>query len=194
MFAGHLDLPQPLLWTIDDALSASDCDAYIARMQAGDAELAPITTGIDLAVRNNTRVMWDDAAEAGALLARIAHRVPPVLSGLHLLGANPRLRLYRYGPGERHGTHWDTVVPFVGGGESRLTLVFYLDDDFDGGATEFPELGQTVTPRRGMALVFQHRVLHTATEVRRGAKHVLRTDLVYGPPGSPRELRMAPGA
>ena len=194
MFAGHLDLTQPLLWTIDGAMSPADCDRYIARIRDGQAEVAPITTGLDLAVRNNTRVMWDDAPEAAALLDRVAHRVPPRLSGLHLVGANPRLRLYRYGPGEHHGAHWDTVVPFEGGSESRLTLVFYLNDDFEGGETDFAEIGQTVTPRRGSALLFQHRILHTASEVRRGAKYVLRTDLVYGPPGCPRDLRLAPDA
>jgi hypothetical protein len=40
-----------------------------------------------------------------------------------------------------------------------------------------------VTPKRGRALLFQHRVLHTATTVTRGEKLVLRTDVVYGPAG-----------
>lgn len=194
MYAGHLDLTQPLLWTIDDALSAADCAAYARRMRAGAAEVAPIVgqhgVEIDLEVRNNTRIMWDDAGEAGALLARVAARVPPKLSGLHLLGANPRLRLYRYGPGEKHGAHWDTEVEFEGGARSLLTLVFYLNDGFAGGETEFPELGQTITPRLGSALLFQHRVLHIASGVKVGEKLVLRTDLIYGPPGFSGPFRM----
>lgn len=198
MFAGHLDLTQPLLWTIDDALTPSECDAHIARLRDGSPEVAPIAggrgSGVDLAVRNNTRVMWDDVAGARSLLARVAARLPRQLSGQHLIGANPRLRVYRYGPGERHGAHWDTVVPFVGGAQSLCTLVFYLNEGFEGGETEFPELGQTITPRRGSALVFQHRILHIASEVRRGEKFVLRTDLVYGPAGLSDDLVMAPDA
>src|SRR5215831_1776733 len=99
-----------------------------------DAEIAPVITEhgveIDLVVRNNTRVMWDNEAEANALLARVT--VPQMLSGQRLVGANPRLRVYRYGPGERHGAHWDTVVELGGGVQSLLTLVFYLNDGFDG--------------------------------------------------------------
>ena len=36
-----------------------------------------------------------------------------------------------------------------------------------------------IAPRAGSALLFQHRVLHEATAVIRGEKHVLRTDVLY---------------
>jgi prolyl 4-hydroxylase len=186
MYAGHLDLTAPLVWTVDGALPADLCAAYIARMRGGEAEVAPIVglhggPEIDLAVRNNTRVMWDDAAEANALLARVSSQVPERLSGMALCGANPRLRLYRYGPGERHGAHWDTVVELEDGVRSLVTLVFYLNDDFSGGETDFPELGQRITPKAGRALLFQHRILHEASEVTAGEKLVLRTDVLYRP-------------
>ncbi len=183
MYAGHLDLGARLVWTVDDALSNADCDAYIAKMRASHAEIAPIVgrsgPEIDLETRNNTRVMWDDADEASDLLARVAAAVPEHLSERRCVGANPRLRLYRYEHGQRHGAHWDTVVELPGGVQSLLTLVFYLNDDFDGGATDFPELGQVIEPRRGRALLFQHRILHEATSVGRGEKFVLRTDVLY---------------
>jgi len=186
MYAGHLDLTQPLVWTVDDALPPDLCAAYARRMREGAAEVAPIVGShggaeVDLAVRNNTRVMWDDEAEANALLARVASTVPTELSGMRLAGANPRLRLYRYGAGERHGVHWDTVVDFEGGARSLLTLVFYLNDGFEGGETDFPELDRKIAPRAGRALLFQHRILHEATAVRAGEKLVLRTDVVYRP-------------
>lgn len=185
MYAGHLDLTAELVWTVDEALPHADCDKYIAKMHgSAGAEVAPIVgrdgrPEVDLKTRNNTRVMWDDEDEANALLARVAHAVPERLLDRRLAGANPRLRLYRYGPGEKHGAHWDTVVELPGGVQSLLTLVFYLNDDFEGGATDFPELGRVIVPRRGRALLFQHRILHEATSVLRGEKLVLRTDVLY---------------
>ncbi len=184
MYAGHLDLTQPLVWTVDEAMTGALCDAYVAKMRAGSAEVAPIVgkhggAEIDLEVRNNTRVMWDDADEANRLLGLVRSAVPERLSGMRLEGANPRLRLYRYGPGERHGVHWDTVVELDGGVRSLVTLVFYLNDGFEGGETDFPELGRVIEPKRGRALLFQHRILHEATEVRAGEKLVLRTDVLY---------------
>jgi hypothetical protein len=187
VFAGHLDLKAPLLWTVDDALSPADCDAYIARIESRrDAEVAPIVghdgeSEVDLAVRNNTRVMWDDETEANALLARVTTSVPAELLGMKLTGANPRLRLYRYAPGQKHGAHWDTVVELADGVKSLLTLVFYLNDGFEGGATDFPELETNIEPRAGRALLFQHRILHEAMPVRAGTKYVLRTDVLYRP-------------
>jgi hypothetical protein len=182
VYAGHLDLTQPLVWTVDDALDAATCEHYASKIDR-HAEVAPVITArgveVDVDVRNNTRVMWDAPDEAARLLARVASTVPRVLSGKQVAGANPRLRVYRYGAGERHGAHWDTVVELGAGVQSLLTLVFYLNDGFDGGATECPELRKRIEPRRGRALLFQHRVLHEATTVTRGEKLVLRTDVLY---------------
>lgn len=185
MYAGHLDLSQPLVWTVDGALTAAQCDSYIRRFQEGSSEIAPVITKhgveVDLAVRSNTRVMWDDRDEADRLLDTVAVKVPLRLQGLRRCGANPRLRIYRYAPGERHTAHWDTVVELAGGVRSLLTLVFYLNDGFAGGDTDFPELKQRITPKTGRALLFQHRILHEASEVQSGEKFVLRTDVLYRP-------------
>jgi prolyl 4-hydroxylase len=62
-----------------------------------------------------------------------------------------------------------------------LTLVLYLNDDFTGGETHFDEVGKTIQPKPGMALLFQHRVLHTASPVLSGEKFVMRSDVFYFP-------------
>jgi hypothetical protein len=181
VFAGHLDLGKPLMWTVDDALSSEECARYIARFDAARPEQAPVITArgveIDLAVRNNLRVMWDDEREANGLVARV--RPPATWKTERLVGGNPRLRLYRYEPGEQHTAHWDTVVELADNVASRITLVFYLNDGFTGGETEFPELKKVITPKRGTALLFQHRVMHAALTPASGVKYVLRTDVLY---------------
>lgn len=186
MYAGYLDLHHPLYWTVDEALPPELCAAYIDRFRRGAAEVAPIIGEggrpvVELETRNNTRVMWDDEAEANSLLDRVRAQVPARLMGLELVGANPRLRIYRYAVGERHGAHWDTIVELPDGVRSLLTLVFYLNEGFAGGETDFVELDAKVSPRTGRALLFQHRVLHRACEVHSGDKFVLRTDVLYRP-------------
>ena len=191
MYAGFLDLNMPMWATVDGVLSPDECRRYIDRFEAGQPELAPVIradgVGIDEDVRNNERVMWDDGDEANGLLAALRARMdaegqpfPDSFRGDALVGANPRLRVYRYRPGQRHGTHWDTEVELDGGATvSRLTLVIYLNADFEGGQTRFPELEVSVSAQQGRALWFQHRVLHEACAVEAGAKYVLRTDLLY---------------
>ena len=46
----------------------------------------------------------------------------------------------------------------------------YLNADFEGGETEFPEQGRTIVPETGTALFFQHMVLHAGKSVSRGTK------------------------
>jgi hypothetical protein len=53
---------------------------------------------------------------------------------------------------------------------------------FMGGATKFENA--SVIPKAGLALVFDHYLLHEGTRVVEGQKYVLRSDVMYGPPGS----------
>jgi prolyl 4-hydroxylase len=63
-----------------------------------------------------------------------------------------------------------------------MTLLLYVNDGFEGGQTTFDDL--VVTPERGMALVFRHDLFHAGEPVRGGTKYVLRSDVMFGPPGA----------
>ena len=189
MFAGHLDLTQPLFWTVPGVLSREECAHYIERMKrAHNAEIATITGRdgevVDQQVRSNTRLMYDDSAWAAELGVRLESHIPKVLMSRRVAHVNERIRLYRYGTGQRHGSHWDTPVELSDKRETMLTLVLYLNDDFVGGATHFDELKKTIQPAPGLALLFQHRVLHTAEPVTAGEKFVMRSDVFYYPTGA----------
>lgn len=75
---------------------------------------------------------------------------------------------------------------------SRLTFLVYLNEDFGGGCTTFYTAGQRpghteahrVEPRAGSVLVFPHggdsgSLVHEGSNVTRGAKYVIRTDVLY---------------
>jgi prolyl 4-hydroxylase len=46
-------------------------------------------------------------------------------------------------------------------GQRRATLLVYLNDDFDGGQTVFPHIGKTVTPKKGMGILFWNTTAET---------------------------------
>jgi predicted 2-oxoglutarate/Fe(II)-dependent dioxygenase YbiX len=102
-------------------------------------------------------------------------------------GLNERLRFYRYDEGQKFDWHRDGYYESPSGKRSFLTFMIYLNDGSDGGETLFTKLGGlylseddlSVKPRRGMALLFDHRILHTGSTVTRGRKYVLRTDVMY---------------
>jgi prolyl 4-hydroxylase len=183
MYAGHLDLTQPLVWTVDDAFTREECAALVARVEGIGFEAAAVNLPggqvIRPDIRNNARVMLRDEELAAQIFARTRGRFPERLQGMEAVGANELLRFYRYSPGQRFAPHTDGCYVRDERERSLLTLMVYLNDGFEGGATEFAELGQTVVPRTGMALLFQHGVLHEGCVVTGGTKYAVRSDVMY---------------
>ena len=60
---------------------------------------------------------------------------------------------------------------------SELTLLVYLNEDFQGGATDFR--GFQIQPRTGDALLFVHDTWHEGAVLVSGCKYVLRSDVMY---------------
>lgn len=185
MYIGLLDLSHKLVWTVDDLLSEGECRALIARFEAMNPVLATVNTGrlpdgeYRTEVRNNSRVIHDDPALAARLFERVRPHLPPRLSGLHVKGANERFRFYRYEPGQYFRPHYDGSFRRSDSESSLLTFMLYLNGDFEGGETNFLQLGQSIKPRAGLAVLFQHHVLHESATVTRGKKYALRSDILY---------------
>lgn len=180
-----MDYEAPLVWTVDGLVSAEECRALISRIDESGPSLAPITTGrgfvLDVSLRNNTRAIFDDAPLAQSMFERVAPYLPQTIcGGTKLVGANERWRCYRYDEGQFFAPHYDGA--FVRGPSemSRLTFLIYLNDGFEGGETDFPELGAAVSPKAGLMVLFQHRLLHESKPLRRGRKYVARSDIMYG--------------
>lgn len=180
----ELDTRNPLLLTVDNLLSAEECRALMERIESAGPTAAPITTAAGFVmrpdIRNNTRVMFDDVALAATLFERIAPHVPRRLEGKwELCGANERLRCYRYDVGQYFARHFDGAFVRHRDERSLLTFMVYLNDCPHGGETNFFDLGHSVKPSAGTALLFNHHLLHEGATVTGGRKYALRTDLMY---------------
>jgi prolyl 4-hydroxylase len=178
-----LDHTAPLVWTVHGVLSSSECDATIARIEALGPTAAPVSTGRGFEmlpdVRNNTRVMFDDIPLAAELFARVQPHLPAELAGMRAVGANERFRCYKYDPGQRFAPHYDGAFIRDATERSLLTLIVYLNDDYEGGSTAFHDFDVRVRPRRGTALLFQHLLLHEGCTVTSGIKYAMRSDVMY---------------
>lgn len=178
-----LDQSEPLVFTVPDVLTRDECRALVERIEAANPAPAPITTARGFVmrpdIRNNTRVIFDDVELAAKLYGRIESAVPPLLAGMYSHGANERFRCYRYEPGQRFAPHYDGAYRRSEREVSLLTLMVYLNDGFAGGATAFHDFEVEVVPVTGMALLFQHRLLHEGCVLVDGTKYVLRSDVMY---------------
>jgi len=112
-------------------------------------------------------------------------------------------QVVRYDPGDYFGPHFDAGrdVSTSWLGQRKLTVLLYLDDDFEGGATSFPEIDVEIAPAAGKATLFHNLQplaggadavphplsLHAGMPVTRGVKHVVNVwirEKTYLPPTS----------
>jgi prolyl 4-hydroxylase len=108
------------------------------------------------------------------------------------------LQVLSYVPGQEYRLHSDALPP--GANQRILTLLVYLNNDFDGGETAFPDLGISHRGAAGDAIIFANvdaagrpeaRARHAGLPVRRGRKWLLSKWIrerpldLSGPPGRP---------
>jgi predicted 2-oxoglutarate/Fe(II)-dependent dioxygenase YbiX len=86
-------------------------------------------------------------------------------------GVLGEMQFVRYAAGGGYVEHRDT--PSDGGTTRVLSLVCYLNDDFDGGATTFAESGVRVRPQSGLVVAFAPQLLHAAEPVIAGTKYAI---------------------
>eukprot|EP00929_Paragymnodinium_shiwhaense_P070780 TRINITY_DN35897_c0_g1_i1.p1 TRINITY_DN35897_c0_g1~~TRINITY_DN35897_c0_g1_i1.p1 ORF type:complete len:472 (-),score=89.45 TRINITY_DN35897_c0_g1_i1:56-1396(-) len=204
---------------VGNALSARECAALIACGEALEYAPDEPLTGSE-AVPSNAFVWMCPPQLRARLFERIRPGLPMVKAGhgipcqdpeevLKPLGLNARFRSYRYETGFVYRPHFDGAWPSSGfdaeGGyvydahsdrRSRITVLFYLNDDFTGGQTTFFALddegepggilGRRVKPVRGAVALFPHgdvfHVIHEGSSVDQGRKYVIRTEVLYSLP------------
>ncbi len=165
---------------IDEFLSKKECVEYISITETQGYEEALINSGGQQVsfpeIRNNERVILDSFEIANDWWKRGETVLPNRLDGEKLLRFNERFRFYRYLPKQRFLIHKD--FPYKREGEeSKLSFIVYLNEEFDGGETDFRDF--KVQPVTGRALVFRHHLLHEGSEVTNGKKYAVRTDVMY---------------
>lgn len=184
--------------TLSNFFSEAECRAEIAHAESLGFADAPVNTGRGMVmmkeIRNNDRVMSDDAERSAMLWERVRSFMPsPFHDKWQAASVNERLRYYRYDPGQMFNWHLDGYFERSADERSFFTFMVYLNDDFEGGETSFDDdrpayrqLGHfRVKPERGMALVFHHPIRHRGDAVVSGRKYVLRSDVMYRRIGKP---------
>ncbi|SES92500.1 nucleoside monophosphate kinase [Stigmatella erecta] len=206
----------PGAYMLAPVLSRAECEQLIAASEAlGYAPKKSKRSGPP--IRTNTRLLYE--AHPG-LSDTLAQRMRPHLEAIDVRTVGPwrlaegsrllneRWRMNRYAAGEEFFPHFDTGYELSRECRSLLSVILYLNDDFEEGETVFFPGGQTrdhmlpgdadareirVRPAAGTALVFHHfgplnpRHSGLAPVPRPRSKYVIRTDVFYTrtpPPGS----------
>lgn len=202
------DVPAvPGAFVVSGVLSRRECSEIVATAETlGFVPDHPVgkesSSGIDAC-----EWLIDDSILAN-LFERVKSELPQTLPrGATLAAINARWRLFRYSEGAVYRPHIDGSWPASGlsaatgeyvhdGGlpqrRSRLTLLLYLNEGFEGGATTFflPSAAagggleaRGVVPQIGTCLCFPQgntaSLVHEGSPVTSGVKYVARTDVLY---------------
>jgi len=164
-----------------------ECDGFIKFSEGQGYIDAPINTRqgevMDKEYRNNDRYVWDRPEVAAQMFPLMKDLVPPVVEGNGFkwepCGLNERFRFYRYRDGQSFKPHVDGAFKRNDDEVSLITALIYLSEDFEGGSTYLIGVNENVVPKKGMLLLFDHKILHAGLLVTSGTKYVLRTDVMY---------------
>ncbi len=171
------------IFVVRNAMSSDLCEELIAMSEERGYGEAPITTArgpvLNKDMRNNNRVIVDSFDLADQLWPLVADYIPEMWHMRKKIGLNERFRFYRYDPGEQFDWHYDGYFRRDNDEKSQFTCMFYLNDNFEGGTTDFANC--SVVPGRGDALLFYHHQSHRGAPVLSGRKYVIRTDVMYSP-------------
>src|SRR5437660_8233761 len=193
--AGWLRIPEgrvfsdePRIATVKGYLSAPACDWLIAlgrsnlkAAQVYDAETGNLRADSN---RNNSAAQLD-LERMDTLTAFVRARIA-ALANVSIVGLETSQVLH-YRVGEEFAEHCDFLDPSNPGhardvalhGQRALTVLVFLNDDYEGGETAFPALGRGFKGRKGDALVFWNltpegapdwRTRHIGTAPSRGEK------------------------
>ncbi|MET0210878.1 MAG: 2OG-Fe(II) oxygenase, partial [Burkholderiaceae bacterium] len=113
------------------------------------------------------------------VVARIERRIATLLRWPVAYGEG--LQVLRYAPGAQYRPHYDYFDPgepgtptiLRRGGQRVATLVMYLQEPAQGGATTFPDIGLEIAPVRGTAVFFSYDRPDPATHTLHGGEPVL---------------------
>ncbi|MDM0020819.1 2OG-Fe(II) oxygenase [Variovorax saccharolyticus] len=177
----------PRVIVFGDLLSAQECESLIdaARQRLARSLTVETQTGGEaLNVDRTSDGMFFERGE-NATVARLEQRIAALLRWPLEFGEG--LQILRYAPGAQYRPHYDYFDPgepgtptiLRRGGQRVATLVMYLQEPEQGGATTFPDVGLEVAPKRGTGVFFSYdrpdpstRTLHGGAPVLAGEKWV----------------------
>lgn len=174
-----------LIRTIDNFLSKDECGHIISLIEDENQPSSVVGNGEQLTAYSEARTSstsnlcnCDDLVSA--IRRKIADEIKVPIENLESLQGQ------MYEPGQFFKPHHDYFTPnnkhLEYGGNRMWTCMIYLNDDFEGGTTNFPKLDMEFIPKTGMALIWQNMnkkgeclddSLHEGTNVISGVKYII---------------------
>lgn len=174
-------MQNPRVVVFGNLLSEEECDALVEAARprlSRSLTVATQTGGEEVHVDRTSDGMFFSRGES-PLVQRIEERIARLLQWPVENGEG--LQVLHYQPGAQYKPHYDYFDPqepgtptiVKRGGQRVGTLIIYLREPEQGGATIFPDVQLEVAPQRGNAVFFSYDRPHPATKTLHGGAPVL---------------------
>ncbi|WP_411879087.1 2OG-Fe(II) oxygenase [Polaromonas sp. YR568] len=174
----HRDAPD--LWVFSNLLSAAECEALIETAGPRLERSLTVDTrtgGEELNHDRTSHGMFYTRGET-EVVRRVEARIARLLNWPQQNGEG--LQVLRYRRGAQYKPHYDyfdpgepgTAAILRRGGQRVASLIMYLQEPDEGGATVFPDIGLKVRPQRGSAVFFSYAVAHPTSLTLHGGEPV----------------------
>lgn len=170
----------PNLVVFGNFLSASECEALIAaaRPRLSRSLTVDIKTGGEELNGDRTSQGMFFTRSENAVVHRVEARIAKLLNWPVQNGEG--LQVLRYAQGAEYKPHYDYFDPaepgtpsiLQRGGQRVATLIMYLHEPEQGGATVFPAIDRQVAPKRGHAVFFSYARAHPGSHTLHGGEPV----------------------
>jgi len=168
---------------IDNFISEDECDKIIA---FGERSSELRRSEIDTIQKDGTVYSGYSSTRSSSSLnisnypglESIVEKVAGIMQ-LPVVNMEPA-QFVKYEKGQQFKLHHDSFT----GDERIKTAILYLNDGFDGGETNFPELELSIRPQKGTCLIFPDlddeqaiikESLHSSLPIKSGTKYILTT-------------------
>ncbi|MEZ5645681.1 MAG: 2OG-Fe(II) oxygenase [Burkholderiaceae bacterium] len=172
----------PRVVVLGGLLGDDECDALIEAARPRLARSLTVQTQTGGEEPNPDRTSQGMFFQRGEseLIARIEARIARLVRWPVERGEG--LQVLNYRPGAEYKPHYDYFDPdepgtptiLKRGGQRVGTIVMYLNQPDQGGATTFPDVGLEVAPVKGNAVFFSYARPHPATRSLHGGAPVIR--------------------
>jgi prolyl 4-hydroxylase len=156
----RIDTPGMDLYTLDGFLDAGECAQLVALVSG---HLRPSQVSEDYAAAGARTSQTAYLASLGSAMAQAVDDKICRTIGFRAAYAEG-IQAQRYDVGQEFKPHYDAFLPGSDAyrrlaalrGNRTWTFMVYLNDGMEGGATRFTEIGHAVTPRAGMAVLWNN--------------------------------------
>jgi len=169
------------LYTLDGIMTVEECQELI---EVGKASMTESTVvGAQRENYRHSETGWVERDHTSEIVRKISY-LSSKLTQLPVENQE-KLSIIKYSTGDYFKSHYDFLCSndpesVDRYGDRLWSLIFYLNDNFLGGKTEFPKIKTQIDPKLGRVVIFKNYIndlpnmdsMHSGLEVTKGTKYI----------------------